>query len=128
MTYRSEITKTELRLVVDNPNPLRPAVFHSRLGKLRNLLKKVTLISNGPYIPRFERQAKELADWVETSYWDYATLHPDQDEALIYLLKLPDENLRKKAVELLRGRDYRVTFSEIRGRPGGRFSVSLLKR
>jgi len=123
LVLKSKSTKPELRVVVENPG-YTPAVFHSRLGLKRAFLKKHRVISNGPYLNREERAVLELADWVQAQYHEYVSRNFGESEALIHVVKVPHENVRKGAIKLLRERNFAVTYTEIHNRSGGRFSVS----
>lgn len=116
-----------LQLVVDNPG-LRSPLLEGRLRKRREFLKKVKVISNAAFVPEADRLALALADWVETKYWEHVGVFLDEKEALIPLTRMIPEAVRKAAIQILRGRHYAVTYTEIRNRSGGRFSVSMIKK
>ena len=122
LSLKKKTAKPELRLVVDNRNPVT-GDCRSRLGLMRDFLKKVRVISNGPFVPRLEREAMELAAWIEDGYYEYMSRNVGEPDATIHVVQLPDENVRKAAIELLRSKRFSVTFTEIRNRPGGRFTV-----
>src|SRR5262245_33937418 len=120
-SLKKKTAKPELRVVVDNKN-FFPAVFEGRLGKMRRFLKKVRVISNGPYLPKMEREALEMAEWIENRYFEYLGRHFGETEALIPFVQKPNEEVRKKAIELLRAKKFSVTCTEFTNRPGGRFT------
>lgn len=126
--FRKTVKNSDhLRVVSDNPGFV-PAVCRGRLGRMREFLKKVRVIDNSVFVPETERLATMLADWVETKYWEYVNIHFDAPEALINLPRVPDADIRKAAVEILKARGYRALFTELSIGIGSRFSVSTLPR
>ncbi len=126
MFNKAKKSSDHLRVVASNPGFV-PTECRGRLGKMRIFLKKVRIIDNSKFVPELEQLGKMLADWVETRYWEFVSIHFDEKEALIHLPRVPDEDVRKAAIEMLRARGYRAIFTELSNGPGSRFSVSLLK-
>lgn len=123
-TRKTTTGEPKLSLVVDNLHPTLPALYRSRLGRLHELLKKVRVISNGPYVPRVDREIIALAEHCEKLYWEHVKSRIDEPEALIHLAQVPNSEVLKGAIKRLRERRFNVTPTEIRNRSGMRITLS----
>lgn len=118
-----------IRLVSDNPNYLRPAVFRSRLGKLREFTAKFKLVTNEAYLSPEEKRAIELADYLERGFHEHLKRQMDEKEARIYLAAPPSTELGNAAIKILRERGFGVTFAHnMTGGGGVRFTLVRTKK
>ncbi len=118
----------KIRLVQNNNQPERnPKLVMGRLGKRREFERKFRVISrDATFVSKLDRNARDLAEGLNTLYWSLVCLYGYDVKALIQLAPPPDDDLLAIAADILCERKLKLEWREVRDLGVVRFSISRL--